>query len=142
MFVARFFDGRNVVVFHPPELIVSFDDLLEHQLLFVWDELMDPHQVFEQIGRYPPFAPATLPDHARVVEREGEARVYRLIDSEGQLANGFVLLGLSDSEMDVFDQFEQVPIHRVRHTCRVRIGDLERVAAVHSGVGSYLGDAD
>jgi Gamma-glutamyl cyclotransferase, AIG2-like len=142
MFLARFFPAYSVTVFHLPDVTVRFDDLLEHQLLFVWDELMDPVVVFEQLGRYVPFAPAVLADHARVNLKEGEEREYRLLEQEGALAPGYVLLGLAEADLEVLDGFEQVPIHRVRHTCRVRLGDVERVAVVYSGAGSYLGEDD
>jgi len=142
MFVARFFPTYSVTIFHLPDEQISFDDLLEPRLVFVWDDLMEAARVFELLGRYVPFAAAVLPGYAREVFREGEDREYRLMEAEGALTTGCVLLGVTDVEIEAIDQHEQVPIHRVRHTVRVRVGDLERVATVHSGAGSYLGEPE
>lgn len=142
MFVARFFPAQAVTVFHLPDTEVQFADLLEHQLLFVWDELADPALLFELIGRYVPFAPALLPDHERRIERDGGEYVYRLAEELGATTPGVVLLGLDEQDLDALDDFQRAPIHRLRQTGRVRVGNLERVAAFYTPAGSYLGEDD
>jgi hypothetical protein len=140
MFLARHYSLHAVTIFHPPDLTAQFDDLLASQLLFVWDDLQDPACVFRQIGRHVPFAPAVLPGFVRVAQKTGDAVAYRLDEQEGAFVTGYVLLGLAENELLRLDEFAQVPIHRIRHGCRVRVGDLERVASVHLASGSYLGE--
>ena len=57
-------------------------------------------------------------------------------------ASGVVLLGLTEEDLDALDDFERAPIHLLRQSGRVRIGNLERVAAFYSPTGSYLGEDD
>lgn len=140
MFLAKFFPAHGITVFHPPALVVQFDDLLASQLLFVWDELMDPVLVRETLGRDTPFAPAALAGYTRRIERLDGEWVYSLVEQEGAVLAGFVLLGLSDEEFTRLDDRQQAPIHCLRHPCRVRVGNLERVASVHLATGSYLGE--
>jgi hypothetical protein len=140
MFLTRFFPAHGVMIFHPPNMVMRFDDLLTEPPLFVWDELQDPAVVQAQIGRLVPFAPALLPNFALRVTRAGEGWSYALVEQEGGAAPGFALLGLTAEELAALDDFELAPIHRLRQPCRIWIGDVERVASVHLAAGSYLGE--
>jgi hypothetical protein len=140
MFSARFFPAQGVTIFGPPAAAVQLDDLFIHRLLFVWDELVEPDRVREQIGRYAPFAPAALPNYARRAHRAGGQWVYTLAEQEGATTLGFVLLGLTDQELETLDNYEGAPIHKIRYGLTVRVGDIERVAGVHLAAGSYLGE--
>ena len=128
------------MIFYPPEQSVALDDLLESQLLFVWDELLDPDRRAVLLGRHAPFAPAFLPGFARRIIRAEDGFAYELTENEDAVTGGFVLLGLTAGELEIFDQFEQVPMHRIRHTRLTVVGNLERVASVHLTEGAYLAE--
>jgi len=138
MFRVRFFPAHCLTIFHPPEMIVENSDLFAAQLVFVWDRLVDPQVVEQLLGRPVPFAPALLPDHARTATRDGDDWNFEVREEVGEVVAGVALIGLTDEELDKLDDSEQVPIHRVRHKAKVRIGDLERVVDVYLRHGSYL----
>jgi hypothetical protein len=140
MFSARFFPAYGVTIFCAPGCPAQADDLLDHRLLFVWDELGEPERVRELLGRYAPFAPAALPNYARRSQHAGENWTYALAEREGATTLGFVLLGLTDAELAQIDDYEGAPIHKVRYALSVRVGDIERVAGVYLAAGSYLGE--
>ena len=48
------------------------------------------------------------------------------------------LIGVTAEELELLDNYEQAPIHRLRQKRTVRIGDLERVAEVYLATGAYF----
>lgn len=138
MFSVRFFPSNCVTIFYPPERPVDVGELFTEHLIFVWDRLMDPAVVRNLLGRSVPFAPAVLPGVAREGRRRHEEWEYDLTAQDESLMPGVALIGVTTEELERLDDFEQVPIHRLRQKRTVRIGDLERVADVYLATGSYF----
>jgi hypothetical protein len=138
MFRARFFPAQCVTIFYPPELPADAASLFNEHVVFVWDRLMDPEFAREVLGRYAPFAAAYAPQLARITERGGAEREYRLVEDREAVTPGAVLIGLTDDELARLDDHYRAPMHMTRHKLKVRIGDLERVVDVYLSQGSYL----
>lgn len=131
MFQASFFPQTGLLILHPPELPVRSDDIFEHDLLFVWDDLMSPHQAREIVGRFVPFAPAVIGGLARITDRLRETYSFEIERQEESILQGAVLIGITAGEMDAIDRFERCPIHMVRKKVEVRIGDVPRIAQMY-----------
>ena len=138
MFQVRHLAASSVTIIHAPEKPVAGEDLFADRLVFVWDRLIDPAETEKLLGRPVPFAPAALPGFERNSRRDGDEWEYELAEEEGAIVLGAVLLGITEEELEIIDDYESVPIHRTRHKAKVRIGDLERVADLHLRRGSYL----
>ena len=140
MFRTRFFDSHCIAIHYPPETSISLSDLFEGRVVFVWDELMDPETVRDLLGRYVAMAPAFVTGRARRAEREGAKKRFRLVEEEGAITQGLVLIGLSEEELTRLDDHQRAPIHLARQKEKVRIGDLERVVEIYLSSGAYLGE--
>lgn len=138
MFSVRFFPSNCVTIFYPPERPVDAGELFAEHLVFVWDGLLDPAAVRALLGRPVPFAPAVLPGFARNGRRKREEWDFDLTAQDEAHTAGVVLIGVTDAELELLDDFEQAPIHRLRQKGTVRIGDLERVAEVYLVSGAYF----
>jgi hypothetical protein len=131
MFQASFFPSSGFLIIHPPDHPVKSDDVFEHELLFVWGELMNPHFVREIIGRFIPFAIAVLEDFTRKTEKIGDHYSFSLIPQTGSLMQGVILIGLTDEDFDALDRFERCPVHMIRKKVEIKVGDMPRIAQMY-----------
>jgi len=131
MFQISFFPSNGLLIIHPPEFPVRSDDVFEHDLLFVWGDLMNPHFVREITGRFIAFAPSVLTGFARKAEKIGEGYSFSLIPREDSFVQGVILIGLTEDDLNALDRFERCPAHMVRKKVEVKVGDLPRIAQIY-----------
>lgn len=138
MFQITFLPSHGVNVVHPPEHRVTPDMLFEQELLFVWDNLLDPHVVKEQLGRYVPFAPAMIDGHSRSISNGWKELDYKLAGAPDQCVQGAVLIGISEEDFEKLDNHQRVPMHRTRDKVTCTIGGLRRTVHIYIQQGALL----
>ncbi len=138
MFQTSFFPSQGINIYHPPEVSVTPDLLFETELLFVWNELMDPHLVKKQLGRYVPFVHGVVHDHQREIGAKWEELEYSLREQKGHIVSGIILIGLLANEFEILDKYVRTPIHHRRDKVKCHIGSLERTAHLYIQRGALL----
>jgi len=131
MFQTTYFPANGQLIIHAPDQRVTPDDLFEKDLLFVWDDLMDPHKVREITGRYIPMTPAVLHDFARRKATAPFVSGCVLKKSAGDFVLGAVLIGANEEEAEALAKKCLFPMRAVREKVEVLMGDLPRVAMTY-----------
>ena len=140
MFQVTFLPVHGISVVHPAETVISGDLLFETDLLFAWGELNDPKVVKKWLGRSVPFCWGVINDYALEINTRKDPPDLSLRAQSGRSVQGAVLIGLTESEFEILDWIQQVPIHRHRGKVTCRIGNLERVVHIYLQQGALLAD--
>jgi Gamma-glutamyl cyclotransferase, AIG2-like len=138
MFQVSYFPPHGVTVVHPPEAAITPDSLFESDLVFVWGDLSDPHQVRERLGRHVPFAPATVSGYELRIGPNNGGWTSEVVPDEEKSVQGVVLVGLTEQEIEILDRQMQVPIRMLKHKIMCKIGNLERIVHIHLHQGALL----
>jgi len=139
MFQATTFYPHCVTIFHPPEIAVSMDMLFESELLFAWGQLIDPHTIKDQLGRYVPFAPAAIHGYSRRTLNEFNHWRFDLDTDKNRQVQGSLYIGITEEEFAYLDEIEKVPIHMLREKILCTVGNIERMGWVYLRQGALIG---
>lgn len=112
--------------------------LFEMEMLFIWDGLLDPHNVKKLLGRNVPFAAAMMEDHKTEITNNWEKWKFSIKQQHGDFVSGIVLIGLTENEFEILDNFYQTPIHHRKDKIKCKIGNLERILNVYLQQGALL----
>jgi len=97
--------------------------------LFVYGTLMDDALVRQLTGRHYRKERAVLPGYRKVVPDGGYAYV---VPDAGAVVEGFVLLGVDDEALRIFDHYEDEGRLYRRIDVIVTVGNLERQGMVYA----------
>lgn len=103
--------------------------------LFAYGGLTRPEVMERLLGRLPPYRPAVLYNHRRVLDEE--TGFFRVVPSQGSKVDGLLYEGLSEAELAKLDEYEEVGrgLYR-RERAEVRVGNLRRSAWIYQGPGT------
>lgn len=94
----------------------------DDELLFVYGSLMNPAERLRLLGRPIDASPARLSGYAR-----GKTRHYFVAEQAGAVTDGAILEGLSAHELEILDEYEEVPTLYTRERIEVLAADGRKI---------------
>jgi len=94
----------------------------DDEQLFVYGSLMNPAERLRILGRPVVASPARLPGYAR-----GRKRYYFVARQVGAVTDGAILEALSARDLELLDQYEEVPALYTRERLEVLAADSRKI---------------
>jgi len=94
----------------------------DNELLFVYGSLMNPAERLRLLGRPIDASPARLHGYAR-----GHKRYYFVAEQDDAVTDGAILEGLTARDMEILDQYEEVPALYTRERIEVLAADARKI---------------
>lgn len=104
--------------------------------VFVYGSLMADEVVSVLLERIPPSAPAVLPGYQR---HSIKGRVYpAIVPAEEKKVTGKVLFDLTDNELEIFDEFEDVEYNKVLVEVLVLDNEIQQIRSNQLKAYAYV----